>query len=132
MKAIITGVELIKDYESKFGTLYLYKISYDGKQAFYSSKSDKQEKFIKGQEAEFIEEVKTGKNGNYFNIKPVPMQRQSNFSKELKKEKSKYSGFAVSYAKDLVVAGKLEFEELTTYAWILFDLMAEMDKTLEQ
>ena len=50
----------------------------------------------------------------------------------MKKEQSKYSGFAVAYAKDLVVAGKLDREELGDYAWILFDLMVEMDKTIEQ
>lgn len=63
----------------------------------------------------------------------VPKQnRQSSFGKALTKEQARYSGFAVSYAKDLVVSGKLELGELSDYAWILFDLMVEMDKSLEQ
>jgi hypothetical protein len=57
--------------------------------------------------------------------------KQSNFGKALNKEKSRYSGFAVSYAKDLVVGGRIQKEELAPMAWILFELMVEMDKTLE-
>ena len=136
MKAIITDVIYKKEYESKFGTMHQFEIHYDGKRASYSSKSKDQKHFVKGQEAEFIEEQKTfvnkeGKPMPYLVVKIPQQQRESNFGKALKKEQSKYSGFAVSYAKDLVVAGKLPFEELGDYAWILFDLMVEMDKSLE-
>ena len=116
--------------------MHQFEIHYDGKRASYSSKSKDQKHFVKGQEAEFIEEQKTfvnkeGKPMPYLVVKIPQQQRESNFGKALKKEQSKYSGFAVSYSKDLVVAGKLPFEELGDYAWILFDLMVEMDKSLE-
>lgn len=137
MKALIKDVKFQKEYESKFGTMYSFLVSYNDKKGFYNSKSKEQTQFIKGQEAEFTEETKTyttkdGKESSIIVIKPPQGQRQSNFGKALKKEQSKYSGFAVSYAKDLVVAGKLERSELGDYAWILFDLMVEMDKTIEQ
>ena len=137
MKARIKDVKFQKEYDSKYGKMYSFLISYDDKKAFYNSKNNPQTSFVKGEEAEFTEETKTytDKNGNaasYISIKPPQSQRQSNFGKALKKEQSKYSGFAVAYAKDLVVAGKLDREELGDYAWILFDLMVEMDKTIEQ
>ena len=131
MKATIENVEFVKEYTDKFGKKYSFRVTYDGRQAYYSSKSKDQTKFVAGQEAEFTEETRTGKNGSYLIIKPIYQNRQSNFGKALSREKSKYSGFAVSYAKDLVVSGRLNREELPDYAWILFDLMVEMDKTLE-
>ena len=137
MKAIIKTVEFQKEYESKFGTMYSFIITYNDKKAFYTSKSKDQNKFVAGQEAEFIEEEKTftkkdGSTGKYLAIKPPQPQRQSNYGKALQKEQSRYSGFSVSYAKDLVVANKLPLEELATYAWILFELMVEMDKSIQQ
>ena len=136
MKAIIQEVTYSKEYESKYGKMYVFRVKYDDQVAVYNSKSKDQKKFIAGQEAEFTEETKTytDKQGNqkeYTVIKPPAFKGQSNFGKALTREKSKYSGFAVSYAKDLVVAGRLPFEDLAVEAWILFELMVEMDRTLE-
>ena len=136
MKTIIQEVKFIKEFESKFGPLYSFQVKYDDVVAVYNSKSKDQKKFIAGQEAEFTEETKTytDKQGNpkeYTVIKPLLQNRQSNFGKALNKEKSRYSGFAVSYAKDMAVAGRIQVTELADYAWILFDLMVAMDKTLE-
>ena len=137
MRTTITDVIYKKEYESKFGTMHQFEVHYDGKRASYSSKSKDQKHFVKGQETEFIEEQKTyvnkeGKPTPYTVVKLPQQQRESNFGKALKKEQSKYSGFAVSYAKDLVVGGKLPFEDLGDYAWILFDMMVQMDATLEK
>jgi len=137
MKEFITEVNFIKEKQTQFGTLYQFAVKYDGKKAFYSSKKKEQTMFIPGQEAEFTEEEKTytdqqGNPGSFLVIKPLNPNKQSNFGKALKKEQSRYSGFAVSYAKDLVVAGRLNREELSDYAWVLFELMVSMDKTLEQ
>lgn len=138
MKAVIKSAEFKKEFESKFGTMYQFLVTYDEKKAVYSSKNKEQKNFVPGQEAEFTEETKTyvnkrGENSTYLVIKPVNnFQKQSNFGKALKKEQSRYSGFATAYSKDLVVAGKLPLEELADYAWILFDLMVAMDKSLEQ
>jgi hypothetical protein len=136
MKATIAEVKFIKEFDSKFGKLYSFHVKYDDIVAVYNSKSKDQKKFIPGEEAEFTEETKTytDKQGNlkeYIVIKPPMQNRQSNFGKALSKEKSRYSGFAVSYSKDLAVAGRIQMTELSDYAWILFDLMVEMDKTLE-
>jgi len=131
MKSIIENVKFVKEYTDKFGKKYYFKVTYDGGSGYYSSKSKDQTKFVAGQEAEFTEEPRTGKNGDYIVVKPIYQSRQSNFGKALTKEKARYSGFAVSYAKDLVVGGRIQKEELADQAWILFELMVEMDKTLE-
>ena len=131
MKELITNVKFVKEYDSKFGKLYSFKVEYAGRSAFYSSKSQDQTKFVAGQEAEFTEETKTSSNGTYLVIKPPMQNKQSNFGKALSKEKTRYSGFAVSYAKDLLVAGRITKEELADQAWILFELMVAMDKTIE-
>lgn len=146
MKATITEVKFSKEFPSKFGikkdpkdetgTMYSFHVKYDNIVAIYNSKYKDQKKFIPGQEAEFTEETKTytDKQGNlveYFVIKPILQNRQSSFGKALTKEKSKYSGFAVSYAKDLVVSGRLDRDELPVYATMLFELMVDLDKSLE-
>ena len=131
MRQLITDVHFIKEYESKFGMLYSFKVSYNGRVAYYSSKSKEQTKFVAGQESEFTEETKTGKNGTYLVIKPLLQNRQSNFGKALNREQARYSAMCVSYAKDLVIGGRIPLEELSTMSWIMFELIKEMDKSLE-
>lgn len=150
MKAKITETKFKKEVQSKFGTLYSHEIHYDNKVAFYSSKKKDQDFFKKGQEAEFIEEKRTykkkdGTTGEYLVVKPERPQRQSNFGKALTKEQSRYSGFADSYAKDLLVAGILrpeltdkdeEFNDIvmTTFkrrGFEIFEHLVQLDKTLE-
>jgi len=135
MKELITDVQFTKERDTNFGILYQFAVTYDGKRAYYSSKSRDQKKFVPGQEAEFTEEEKEyrDKNGNpqtFLVIKPINPNKQSNFGKALKKEQTRYSGFAVSYAKDLVVAGRLPFDELMAYSTVLFEHMVELDKSI--
>ena len=131
MKAKITNIKYIKDYETKFGIMYSFLVEYDGKKAYYSCKKREQDKFKIGEEAEFVEEEKEGKNGKYLVIKPVQNNSYSPYNKAVKKEQSRYSGFAVSYAKDLCIAGKIEFKDISQYSTVLFNLMVSLDKTLE-
>ena len=135
MREIITEVKFTKETKTQFGILYQFAISYDGKTAYYSSKSKDQKKFIPGEEAEFTEEERayTDKNGNpdsYLVIKPIYPNRQSNFGRALNKEQARYSAMCVSYAKDLVIGGRIQIGELPDYAWIMFELVKEMDKSL--
>ena len=136
MKAVIQEVTFVREWESQFGKMYSFKVKYDDKFAKYDSKYKDQKKFIPGQEAEFTEEDKSYKDKQgvehpYIAIKPVQFNKQSNFGKALTKEKARYSAMVISYSKDLVVAGKVELKDLPKQAWELFNLMNEMDKTLE-
>ena len=131
MKAEIQEVKFISEFESKYGTLYSFKITYEGREAYYNSKNRDQTKFIVGHEVEFTEEVKTGKKGDYLVVKPINPNKQSNFGRALKKEQARYSAMCVSYAKDLVIAGRIQLTELQEYSWVLFELVNEMDKSIE-
>jgi len=146
MKAIIKSVEFNKEFESQHGTLYGFTITYDDKKAFYKSKSKDQKKFIKGQEAEFTEETITKDGKKYLIIKPVYNRGQSNYGKALSREQSKYSGFADSYVKDLLVGGIIlpeidgtgaeEHNDIVMITWKkrafeIFEHMVQLDKTLQ-
>ena len=150
MEAIIKDVKFTKEGTNKFGTFYSFKVNYDDKTAFYNSKKKDQTNFVAGQKAEFTEEEITytkqdGTTGKYLIIKPVTQGRQSNFGKALKKEQSKYSGFADSYVKDLMTSGVIRpelTEEDVTWndvvmmtwkrrAYEVFEHMVELDKSLE-
>ena len=150
MKALITDIKFSKEGENKFGPFYSFKIFYDGKQAFYNSKSHDQKTFTAGQENEFTEESRTytkedGTTGKFLIIKPINQNKQSNFGKALKKEQSRYSGFAESYVKDLLVAGVIKPEnsedaeasnDLVMNTWKkrtfeIFEHLVALDKTLD-
>lgn len=137
MKALIKKVDFKGEKEGKFGLQYNFMVKYEvegqGRSAYYTAKKQDQDKFVEGQECEFTEEKHTSANGNeYYIIKPIYQNRSSNFGKALKREQSKYSGFAMSYAKDLVVADKIRIEHMEVYTQKMFDLMVRLDKTLEQ
>ena len=127
MKAIIESVTLQKE----FGTLYLFKIGYDGKTAYYNSKDKEQKKFIKGKEAEFTEEMQRTEKGEFLKIRPVSAGGYSGYNKSIKKEQSRYSGFAVSYVKDLIIAEKIDIKDWEKASEKIFKFMVKLDKSLE-
>ena len=129
MKAKIESVEFVKEYQTQYGMLYQHKVKYNNKTAFYSSKKKEQTKFIAGKESEFVEHKMTGKNGEFLVIK-LPPSESGNYNKQVKREQQKYSGFAMSYAKDLVIADKIKLDEMKNYTKSMFKLMVELDKTL--
>jgi len=148
MIAKITNTKFIKEWHSEKWdkTYYTHLIEYDGKMAKYDSLSKNQTNFITGQEAEFEEEIKQGDKGEYIKIKPVrSFKKNSGYSRAVKKEQSRYSGFADSYVKDLIGEGVLlpektdediEHNELVMITWKkysreIFEHMVEMDQSLE-
>lgn len=137
MKAKVLETKYRKEFETKFGKLHSHgiKMEIDGKVQWcqYNSKSKEQKKFIVGQEAEFTTIEKTFQGKTYLQVKPIVANSnfKSNFSRNLKREQSKYSGFAMSYAKDLVIADKINFEQMLPAAQKMLDWMVEADKKLE-
>ncbi len=136
MNAKIEKVEFVKEFESKFGKLYCFKVGYkvgdNEMTAFYNSKKRDQKKFIAGEEAEFVEETKVGKNGEYYVVKPMYSGGLGGgYSKQTKREQSRYSGFAVSYVKDLIVAEKLDISQWKSASKDIFEFMVALDKSME-
>jgi hypothetical protein len=132
MKAVITKITFNKEYETKFGTMNQFDVWYDEKRASFSSKSNPQNVFIEGQENEFTEEPREYNGKTYITIKPIKKQwNNSGYGKAVKKEQSKYSGFAVSYVKDLIIADKLDIKQWKQASKDIFDFMVELDKSIE-
>lgn len=132
MIARIESVEYLKTFETKFGELHSFRVRYNDTVGFYNSKKKEQTTFIPGETAEITEEERVGKDGNIYTvIKPVRPQTGT-FSRQLKREQTKYSGFAVSYVKDMIVAGKLAIEDWEPASRKIFKLMVDLDKSIEQ
>lgn len=130
MKAVIDKITYVKEVQTKFGAMHQFRVEYSGKIGSFLSKSKDQETFKQGEENEFTETPREYQGNTYWNIKPIKKQGASNFGRAISKEQSRYSGFAASYAKDLVVAGKIEYDEILPTAEMLFNWMVEMDKEL--
>jgi hypothetical protein len=134
MKAVIKTVKYLKEYETKFGPLHSFEVTYNDSKAYYSSRTKDQTNFVEGKEAEFVEETKLNKNNvPYITIKPAKpaFTGQNNYAKAVKKEQSKYSGFAVSYVKDMIIAGKIELKDWEAASEKIFNCMVKLDKTLD-
>jgi len=134
MKAVITKINFIKEYETKFGKMYQFTALYDDKKASFSSKSQNQTTFTEGKENEFTEEFREYNGATYTTIKPIKQAFAGNsgYSREVKKEQSKYSGFAVSYVKDLIIAGKIDIKDWQVASEKIFTFMVNLDKSIQQ
>lgn len=137
MKAIIKKIIDKGKSEGKFGTKFDYTIAYttpDGvdRIAYYSSKKPNQTYFVEGKECEFNESEHTSAKGNvYFTAKPLYGDAKSGYGKKLQQEQARYSGFAVSYVKDMIVAGKVDPDQWHPKSKEVFQWMVEMDNTLK-
>jgi len=132
MKAVITKITFVKEYDTKFGKMCQFDVYYDDKKASFSSKTKEQTTFKEGQENEFTEEAKDYNGRIYTTIKPIKQAFNSGYSREVKKEQSKYSGFAVSYVKDLIIAGKVEIKDWEKASEKIFTFMVNLDKSIQQ
>jgi hypothetical protein len=135
MKATIQEVTFSKEYEGKFGKVFVFRVKYDDKVGVYNSKYKDQKKFVAGKEAEFTEEPKTFKNQQgeeipYTVIKPVAANGQSNFGKALNKEQARYSTMATSYVKDLIVSGRIDISLWEEKSKEVCAWMISMDKEM--
>jgi len=130
MKVKITKVEFRKEVETKFGVMQSFNAEYNDKRGGFMCKSKENPTFEAGKEYDIVETEREYKGNTYYNIKLIPKQG-GNFGRAIKREQSKYSGFAMSYAKDLVIAEKIELKEIANYTKKMFALMVELDKTLD-
>lgn len=135
MKAIFKTIVLAKPVETKHGLRYKFDVKYDveGKERIASFLSDKDEQdlFVEGNENEFTETTREYNGRTYYNIAPIKKNGSSNFARKMKNEQSRYSGFAMSYAKDLVVAGKIPISDLYSECDKMHDHMINLDKQLQ-
>lgn len=96
-----------------------YTIEFEnGDKGFYSSKDDDQKRFVVGQESEYAIEEKTGKEGKkYFKITspldPVPAFKGGGGGGRPQVDpRVQMISFAMSYCKDLIIAGKIGLQDM--------------------
>lgn len=117
-----------KDKKDSYGNTS-FVISFDnGDRGFYTSKDEDQKKFVVGVEVEYLIEEKVGSTGTrYFKITLPQSQSFSGgggFPKKSVDPKVQLAGYAASYAKDLIVAGKIDFLKFKETFDIIYNTMA--------
>jgi len=97
----------------------------NGDKGFFSTKHADQTKFVVGVEAEYnIEEKTSQKGGVYYKI-TLP-QSEKPFTpggRPPVDPKVQMIGFAMSYTKDLIVAGKVDMKELSVTFDVIYNEM---------
>jgi len=131
----ITDAKFNREFQMHGSTMYSHGVKIEGSDEWmeYVSKKKDQTKFVPGQEIEAtISSVQRGGN-TYKKIKPVYANTggNSNFTKSVNREQSKYSGFAMSYAKDLVTSGMLDHNLIFIEAEKMFSWMVKKDAELK-
>lgn len=113
-KAKVTRVTRMDKLDSYGNTSYIVEFE-NGDKGYYSTKDADQKKFIVGNVADYNLEEKTGAKGIYYKV-TVPQSDKPVFAggvgKPQANPKVQIIGFAMSYTKDLIVAGKVPMEGL--------------------
>lgn len=125
MKALITKVEYVEAFGTPFGEMHQFRIYYDGKEGLYETKNENQIRFVEGKKSHFTEHKIVNSQGETFKLTPDDAGK-TDYGKDMKREKAKYASMAVSYAKDLKVAGKYRSKKLGVLAKELYALMNEI------
>ena len=135
MKAILLTISFDKEVQTKFGLAYNFYVTYqvgeETRKASFLSKSKDQKTFKAGEENEFTETFRMHNERKYYNIKPIK-SGFSNYAKQQMREQTKYSGFATSYVKDLIIAGKVDIKDWKKASKDIFTFMVELDKSVQQ
>lgn len=122
-KAKVTKITKMDKKDDYGNTSFVIELDNTDK-GFYVSKNENQTKFVVGQESEYNIEEKQGKKGVYYKI-TIPQSDKPSFGggRPQADPRIQMIGFAMSYTKDLVVAGKVELKNMTIQFDILYNEM---------
>lgn len=125
-KAKVTKITKMEKKDNYGNTSFIIEFE-NGDKGFYRSKNEDQKKFTVNQEAEYLIEEQTGKEGKkYFKITTPQVDTPFNKGGNQKLDpKAQMISFAMAYTKDLVVAGKVPLEQLKTQFGIIYQTMTE-------
>ena len=103
-KSKVINATYKKSFESKGVTFYEHELEFEnGDRGKYISKEMNQNKFVQNQEADYTKEIK--ENNGYTNIIIKPVTKNSDFGGGKPSfHKSGNEAFAMSYAKDVLIA----------------------------
>lgn len=108
-KSKVTKITKMDKKDNYGNTTFIIEFE-NGDKGFYTSQKEDQTKFIVTQEAEYNIEEKEGKKGKYYKI--TPPQPQGGGRKPQAEPRIQMISFAMSYTKDLVVAGKIPLDDI--------------------
>lgn len=123
-KAKITKITRMEKKDSYGNTSFIIEFDNSDK-GFYTSKDEEQKKFVVGQESEYQIEEKQGSKGIYYKI-TIPQTNKPAFtggSRPAQDPKVQMIGFAMSYTKDLIVAGKVQLKDLGMQFEVIYNEM---------
>lgn len=124
-KAKVKKITKMDKKDSYGNTSYIIELE-NGDKGFYTSKDENQTKFVVGQESpEYNIEEKQGSTGaKYFKITlPQSEKFQRGGGRPVEDPKVKIVGFAMSYTKDLIVAGKIGMQDMEVNFNKIFNVM---------
>lgn len=123
MKARPTKITKLDKLDNFGNTTFVVEFD-DGNKGFYTSKNADQNKFVVGNVADFEIETKQGAKGPYNKI-TVPQTGFKPGGGKPIDPKLSFTTMSYSYAKDLVVAGKVDMKSFHDLAKDIFDNMVK-------
>jgi hypothetical protein len=122
-KAKTTKITQMAQKDSYGNTSFIIEMD-NGDKGFYTSKNENQTKFVVGRETEYSIEAKEGKIGTYYKITLPQTEQVGGFKgKPVIEPRVQMISFAMAYAKDLVVAGKVDMKALPETFDIIYSEM---------
>ena len=121
-KSKVNGVSANGTWDSKYGTMYKFEVSFEnGDVGEYNSKTQDQNKFVIGQEADYSITSREYNGNTFYTIKPVQAQQSfgGGYKKDPETEKRIARMSVLKVASDLVVNGDVKLHDLTKVAIIL-------------
>lgn len=133
----VTNVAGIGTWESKYGVMYKFEVSFDnGDAGQYLSKVQDQNKFVAGQEATYTIEGKEYNGQTYYTVKPVVAQQSfgggKGYQKDPETEKRITRMSVLKVAGDLAINGKIKLEDIIVFAQVFEKYVIEGDAQLTQ
>jgi hypothetical protein len=133
-KSKVTKVTKLDKKDSYGNTSFIIEFD-NGDNGFFTSKKEDQSSFIQGQEATYLIEEKEGKAGKKYckiNLpqtgKPFAGGKPGFVAAD---PRIQMISFSTSYAKDLVVAGKIKMEDLPKASEDIFKNMIKLYETIK-
>lgn len=130
MKARPTKITKLDKLDNFGNTTFVIEFD-DSTKGFYTSKNPDQNKFIVGNVADFEIEVKQGSKGPYNKITVPHPAFVKGVTRPPVDPRIQFISFSYSYCKDLVVAGKIDYNGLNREAENMFNNMTRLLNTIK-
>jgi len=122
-KSLVTKVTRFEKKDNYGNVSFAIEFS-NGDKGFYSTKSENQTAFVAGKDAEYnIEEKQSKAGGIYYKITLPGEAQPFKGGKPQIEPRVQMISFAMSYTKDLVVAGKIQMSGLSETFDIIYNEM---------